>query len=165
MSIIQTLFFGGGVADGVLKLDNRTLSASNYTIDNGIFKTINIHFGMRANGTAHSYYNATGGLSGLSDSGGFGEYGSFGEWISGGIPSTYSVRVTSIGDTVYGSSLNSWLPMNTNRDWYVTASGISGSDFVSSTLTISIAKTSDTSTILETAGITLSALLFIESII
>lgn len=114
-------------------------------------------------GSSVGYVNSAASL--LSDgtwqqsSSGENAYGYSGFWIT---PATnmalYSARWTNTSGTLSSGTAGSWLALSTSRVWYVERSGINGTK--SCTGTLDIALTSNTSVILATKSITLSAQIY-----
>ena len=107
---------------------------------------------LRSDGTAATF----------SDSGSRFEFDLTGQWFVGGSISDFSVRstidsLTGTGEEFTTGTFGSWLSLSTTREWsIITNSDTSGVE-ESGTLimTIDIAYTKDTSTIIDTASIQL----------
>lgn len=82
-----------------------------------------------------------------------------GQWLVGGSASDFSVRATSSFATgQINGTFNTWLSLDTTRAWSVGISAFGNDDYQTGNLdmTIDIAYTADTSTIIDTAFIQLS---------
>lgn len=88
------------------------------------------------------------------------------EWLQSGTPSLFSARVTIVsGGTPNGSTrirsgtFGSWLPITSTLDWYWQAysSTSSRDNIMNNVVTLAIALTSDTSTIIDSATFTVTA--------
>lgn len=83
-----------------------------------------------------------------------------GQWLTGGLASDFSVRATATLETgVTGGTFNTWQSLSTTRSWSVGISAFGNDDGQTGELymTIDIAYTADTSTIIDTAFIQLTA--------
>ena len=104
------------------------------------------------NGGGAETYNISGGMTFPSDL--------TGQWLTGGSVSDFSVRATASFSTgVISGTFNTWLSLSTTRTWTVSATAVGNDDYQTGNLdmTIDIAYTADTSTIIDTAFIQLSA--------
>jgi hypothetical protein len=88
-----------------------------------------------------------------------------GQWLVGGSASDFSVRATITSQSGSGpggttGTFNTWLSLSFNREWtvFVSAAGNDVQEFENLTMTIDIAYTADTSKIIDTASIELSAI-------
>ena len=88
-----------------------------------------------------------------------------GQWLQSGTPSLFSARVTIVsGGTPNGSTrirsgtFGSWLPITSTLDWLWEAYSNTGSrdNIMNNVVTLDIALTSDTSTIIDSATITVT---------
>ncbi len=80
-----------------------------------------------------------------------------GDWLSPQLNmSAYSIRATALSGTVTSGTVGSWLSLGSDRSWNKTRSdNLAGSDVA--TVTIDIALTADTSIILDTCTLSLTA--------
>lgn len=88
-----------------------------------------------------------------------------GQWLVGGSASDFSVRATITSQSGSGSggatgTFNTWLSLSTTREWtaFANAAGNDDYQFENLTMIIDIAYTADTSNIIDTASIELSAI-------
>lgn len=118
--------------------------------------TGNAEYALFSNGTASLDGGGSGILTVTTD---FGS-GSIlipSEWLKYGNATLYSVRATLVsGDTPTGSALNTWLQLSTSRSWALSATSTSFAS-KSCVLLIEIANSLNTSIILDSANITITA--------
>ena len=125
----------GGAASAVLNLNNINLLATDRTIPYNAWA----YFRVKNDGEVwfdEANNNAASSEAFLQT------------WLSGGDPTEYSVRlVKTVGTDPTLSSLNTWYSLSTysSRQWYWEVSGEGAADFQG---ILSIAKTSDTTTVL-----------------
>lgn len=153
MSIQQALFARGG-GPVLVNVNSNTVQAYAYNSGGGTASATAI-YSLYANGEAVARVTSI-------PPGSTATYSLYpGEWLlAGGSPSDYSVKVTlTSGSFSSGSNGLTWLSMTSNRSWQagITASSGVGLRDKITVFTVQLAKTADTSNVLDTATITLYA--------
>lgn len=111
-------------------------------------------YALNSDGTAETFSDGDGG---------FFTFPLTGQWFVGGSISDFSARatinsLTGSGEEYTTGTFGTWLSLSTSREWAVVTNAVGSSgtqEFATLNMTVDIAYTADTSTIIDTANIQL----------